>query len=390
LCIFTMALRLLTVVVASVVARSDLVGGRLLSQEFMLPTNTSPNVKAECPCGDISLCEPISEVRDVEMFGFGADNFMDGDGFDWDSITTVAWGSGLDLVCEAHANGVRVIAGVSPPLTDDQDAIASFVRETVASVTQNFYDGITFDWESPVEGYDDPLNSYYLDVVTQTTKALKAVNPSYQVSVCAAWSPNGIDGRYYNYKALADATDYLYVMCYDTRSQIFDQCVASANAPLPLCQSGIEDYVQIGVPAEKLILGVPWYGYRYKCVDPSFDPITGKTCEIEQVPFRGVNCSDAAGTEVPYSSIRSIINENKNSSVVMRDSYMNVPYFNYVEEGVVYQVWYDDPISLSGIYKWALERGLGGSGPYRWDQLDLNGNKEESEAMWDAIKVVKG
>ena len=67
-----MALRLLTVVVASVVARSDLVGGRLLSQEFMLPTNTSPNVKAECPCGDISLCEPISEVRDVEMFGFGA------------------------------------------------------------------------------------------------------------------------------------------------------------------------------------------------------------------------------------------------------------------------------------------------------------------------------
>jgi di-N-acetylchitobiase len=71
-------------------------------------------------------------------------------------------------------------------------------------------------------------------------------------------------------------------MCYDTRSQIFDQCVASANAPLSLCQNGIEAYLQV-VPPEKLILGIPWSGYRYECLDPDFDPATGVTCEIEQV-----------------------------------------------------------------------------------------------------------
>ena len=169
---------------------------------------------------------------------------------------------------------------------------------------------------------------------------MKAINPNYQVSVCAAWSPNGIDGRYYDYQALAAATDYLYVMCYDTRSQIFDQCVASANAPANLCKNGIEAYRQIGVPDEKLILGIPWYGYRYECVDPAFDPAVDKTCEIAQVPFRGVNCSDAAGTEVAYSGIRSIINSGLNSSAVMRDSYMNVPFFNYVDPDTskVYQV----------------------------------------------------
>jgi hypothetical protein len=138
-------------------------------------------IQAPCPCDDTSLCAPISEKYNTEVFGFGADNFEDGEGFDWESMTTVAWGSGADLVCEAHTHGVRVIAGVSPPLTDDQDKIADFIASTVASVQENFYDGITFDWENPVDGYDDPLNAYYLDVVTQTTQALKAINPSYQV-----------------------------------------------------------------------------------------------------------------------------------------------------------------------------------------------------------------
>ena len=163
-----------------------------------------------CPCNNTNLCTPIERKYEVETFGFGASNFEDG--FDWDAITTIAWGSGIDLVCEAHSHGVRIIAGVSPPLTDDQDEIAKFVQQTVTSVQENYYDGVTFDWESPVDGFDDSKNAYYLDVITQTTQALRAVNPNYQVSVCAAWSPNGIDGRYYDYEALAAATDYLYVM----------------------------------------------------------------------------------------------------------------------------------------------------------------------------------
>ena len=106
------------------------------------------------------------------------------------------------------------------------------------------------------------------------------------------------------------------------------------------------------------------------------------------MPFRGVNCSDAAGTEVSYAGIRSIVNEGRNSSAVMRDNYMNVPFFNYQDNGKTYQVWYDDPVSLSSIYDWVLDQSLGGTGPYRFDQLDLADNKEESDAMWAAIKTV--
>jgi di-N-acetylchitobiase len=54
---------------------------------------------------------------------------------------------------------------------------------------------------------------------------LKKINAGYQTSVCAAWTPGtpwGVDNRAYDYKALADASDFLYVMQYDTRSQIYD------------------------------------------------------------------------------------------------------------------------------------------------------------------------
>ena len=46
---------------------------------------------------------------------------------------------------------------------------------------------------------------------------------------------------------------------------------------------------------------------------------------------------------------------------------MKVLFFNYIDAdtGKVYQVWYDDPESLSTIYNWVVNKGFGGSEPYR-------------------------
>ena len=94
-------------------------------------------------------------------------------------------------------------------------------------------------------------------------------------------------------------------MQYDTRSQIYDQCVASANCPLPQNVKGITDYIGMGVEPHKLVMGVPWYGYSYGCINAD-DGNTLKTCEIKQIPFQGVGCSDAAGFEVAYADIMSM------------------------------------------------------------------------------------
>ena len=64
------------------------------------------------------------------------------------------------------------------------------------------------------------LHCIAVALVRETTRILHEQLPGSQVSVCAAWSPDGIDGRHYDYSALAEASDYLYVMAYDVRSQV--------------------------------------------------------------------------------------------------------------------------------------------------------------------------
>jgi hypothetical protein len=82
----------------------------------------------------------------------------------------------------------------------------------------------------------------------------------------------------------------------------------------------------------RLVLGLPWYGYDYQCLDPS-SPMSGDllapasqrssrlpiqrtdagqarhmaeegdVCELQAVPFAGAPCSDAAGVQRSYAEI---------------------------------------------------------------------------------------
>ncbi len=112
-----------------------------------------------------------------------------------------------------------------------------------------------------------------------------------QVTYDVAWSPNCTDGRCYEVEKFADIVDFLIVMSYDEQSQIYGPCVASANSPLPKTELGIKQYLDLGISPSKLVLGQPWYGYDYPCIDVR----PGDVCYIKKVPFRGVPCSDAAG-----------------------------------------------------------------------------------------------
>ena len=131
--------------------------------------------------------------------------------------------------------------------------------------------------------YPSPFHFTRTHTYTHTTQL--------QISFDVAWSPNCIDGRCYQYAELALVTDYLVVMSYDERSQIYGPCVAGANSGYNTTATGILQYRTLGLNTTQLILGVPWYGYNYPCLSLSEDHV----CSIEKVPFRGADCSDAAG-----------------------------------------------------------------------------------------------
>ena len=172
----------------------------------------------------------------------------------------------------------------------------------------------------------------------------------------------------------------------------------------------------------KLVLGTPWYGYHYPCLEGT--TITDRYCPIQSVPFRGVNCSDAAGNELDYAQIRNLYynitqsesdsGDGKNKShsngsssssfvsMVKRDVNMNAPWFNERkssklssndvsknvfenEKIMISQYWYDDSISLRYKYSWSKKYGLGGVGPYCLNMLAALKNEEEKIEMWSTL-----
>lgn len=143
---------------------------------------------------------------------------------------------------------------------------------------------------------------------------------SLQVTFDVAWSPDCIDDRCYDYKYIADTVDFVFGMFYDTRSRVFTPgvCTAGANTPTSAIVKGYQDYARIGVAFDRMILGLPWYGYDYPCLAP-WSASDSRPCPIQSVPFRGANCSDAAGSQVPSYFIESLIISKQNTSAVRHD-----------------------------------------------------------------------
>jgi len=156
--------------------------------------------------------------------------------------------------------------------------------------------------------------------------------------------------------------------------QVLDACIAAANAPFSGTVRGVSRYLDLGIPPSQLVLGVPWYGYRYPCLRGTAP--TARFCPIAQVAFRGVNCSDAAGSEVGYKEILRRLGSGGAATARRWDANQGAHYFNAVEDGGgegtepgVVQYWYDDARSLAAKYAYARAAGLRGVGPYTFTDV---------------------
>ena len=399
-----------------------------------------------CPCKDATLCNPVTIENKKEIFGFMGgkyDNYK-WRFYDWDLLTTLCWPpqSALpDLVCHAHENKVRILANAyGPPLTSNLTARAEWIKSSMIDVISHSYDGLVFDFEDPLD-YRAPENIYYIDLVRETREVLRTYySPSSKTAVCLSWNPFGVDGRYYNNKGLSDVSDFSYIMNYDTRSQIVDRCTASANAPLFSTIKGLNQYLEIGLDKDKIILGVPWYGYNYPCLQregdtdlrtfDSFIQDREGECMLKEIPFRGINCSDAAGGQVAYEFImqkKALFPRTPNKKyddfhtdnilyvTSHWDNYTHSPYLNVYtatdidanrgldisktgsgsHSYIRNQIWYDNPESLRYKYQVAKELGIRGVGPFTFDKLDYTGNDtkrfvegpREAKEMWNSFKT---
>ena len=303
----------------------------------------------------------------------------------------------------AHSHGTRVLGAAFFPPDRLSDAAFrdSWAHRTVAAMQALALDGINLDIEQPIAQRAETIRDDLTALVASVRRQLnnRCSRGGKQLTFDAAWSPSGVDDRFYDLRAIARHVDYLFVMAYDMRSQMWGpRCAARANSPLPLVRRGLREFQQLGIPARQLVLGLPWYGYTYQCIGhletrptpqirsnaeerveqaaSEAAPAQHQMCEIQRVPFRGAPCSDAAGAQVPIATILRDLYVDNATTPILWDAHSQSPFFNYIarsstgSHATVHQVRFDDTRSLTVKYELARALRLGGVGFWEIDALD--------------------
>lgn len=170
-------------------------------------------------------------------------------------------------------------------------------------------------------------------------------------------------------EAIAPEVDYIVVMAYDFHRRTSQQ--AGPVAPLfggkELWDSDINQHLQEFleiVPAKKILLGVPFYGYEWQTTsrDPQSHtfPDTGSTAQIGKVK------------ELLERKEELKVEEGWNEDALS-------PYLSYIENGETYVLYYENSRSISYKLDYVNQLDLGGVAIWA---LGYEGNSRE---LWDVI-----
>ena len=204
--------------------------------------------------------------------------------------------------------------------------------ELVRLVKEYGLDGINFDFENIRDEDRDKLTRFVGELSGALHQAGTTVSMDVTVPTDTAnWS------RCYDRAALAQAVDYLMLMAYDEHTP--GATAAGSVASLPWVERGIAAVLTEGVPAEKLVLGMPLYMRLWR---ESGGEVQGRTLHMDEA--------------------QSLWQEKKASRRWLEDC--GQYYYAYHENGSWYRVWQEDARSLA--LKGALIRRYDLAGAALW------------------------
>lgn len=216
-------------------------------------------------------------------------------------------------------------------LINNQDSINMLINELLRIMDQKRYMGVDIDFEF-IKEEDRDVFSAFVGNVAETMRAY-----GYETSVALApkisKEQRGILVSGKDYRALGEAADYVLLMTYEWG---YTYGPPMAVAPINQVRRVVE-YALTEIPAEKINLGIPNYGYDWP------------------LPFeQGVT---AARTINNVQAIRIAIEQG---AEIQFDETAMSPYFRYTENGVSHEVWFEDVRSLMAKFDLINEYNLRG------------------------------
>ena len=216
----------------------------------------------------------------------------------------------------------------------DPDVQDQLVAEVIQTVLRRGYAGVDVDFEF----LPGALAADYAAFLDRLRRRL-APQGRFLWAALAPKTSAGQRGLLYeghDYAAVAAASDAVLLMTYEWG---YTYGPPMAVAPLPNVRA-VLDYAVTAMPAGKILLGVPNYGYDWP------------------LPF--VQGSTRAQS---ISNQRAIELAVQYEIAIQYDETAQAPYFHYTDAaGVVHAVWFEDARSLSAKFRLIAEYGFLGAG----------------------------
>ena len=254
----------------------------------------------------------------------------------------------------------------------------TFAQSCVDLLTTHGLDGMDLDWEYPVSGGQPgvihrPRDKENFTLLLQAIRdALdrqeRRDGKEYVLTIAGAAGSGYLSNI--QPQAVAGIVDHIFLMTYDIHGP-WDS-YADFNAPLytPTGSSpqyrysvdaAVRDWLQAGVPAEKLVLGMPLYGYIYQGVRSTNS---------------GLYSTFSSAKSITYNQLKKSY-LNSSTYRKLRHTTAQVPYLY----GNGAFISYDDITSIAAKAQLAVEQGLGGIGFWELSQ------DEEAELITSACTV---
>lgn len=253
-------------------------------------------------------------------------------------------------------------SGEFSQVADDAAKRARFAESAIEFLVKYQLDGLDIDWEFPVEGGNEIAHlpqdkENYTLLLKETREAFerqtKKDQKHYLLSI--AGGPNPSYARNTELAAMAEYLDYINVMTYDYHGT-WDG-LTGHNAPLYGGAHGfgaddtIRAYLEAGVPAEMLNLGLAFYGRGWSGVNTSCDGGLYQPGRAPEGTGHGKGTWEAGGFE-----FHDLYENYMQDFVRGFDEEAKVP-FLYKDD-----MWisYDDEESIGYKVDYARAKGLGG------------------------------
>ena len=216
------------------------------------------------------------------------------------------------------------------------------------------------------------LRAKFVMFITQLRQHLNTKYKGINLSV-AVYASAAAKMQLWDIAALAPQIDYLVVMAYDFHRRSSPQ--AGPVAPLfgsdTHWDSDIHHYLKAflaQIPGEKILLGVPFYGYGWQTVSTDAQ----------------ANTYPDTGRTFTYEKILELLARKKELKLKERwQEDALSPWLTYVENDETYVVYYENPLSLAYKLEYVRELKLGGIAIWA---LGYEGG---DRALWEVVKKGK-